>query len=201
MRRDGRRADVDGRSVYAIPQTGPHRDDVAIGVDGRGDAPLAVTQRRLEGLEHFQAAAKTVQPPLLAQCGLHPAQVAGWIVHVGPGDLDEAQPYERVDANRVHLGTLADNLPMHLTVGRNVDDNVAQNLRRTAQASPGAERCALLVVALLDRSELREMVGPRAHPVLGKLAYALNDLAATADSATTTHRIEVDTKRTGRFED
>ena len=122
-------------------------------------------------------------------------------MHVGPGDLDEAQPYERVDANRVHLGTLANDLPVNLTVRRNVDDDVAPNLRRAPQASPGAEWRALLVVALLDRSEFREMPGPRAHPVLGKLAGALHDLAATADTSTTTHRIEVDAKRPGRFED
>ena len=144
---------------------------------------------------------RVVQPPLRTQGGLHPAQVARGVVHVGLRNLDVAQSDERVDANRVHLRTLADDLPMHLAVRRNVDDDVAPNLRRTPEAPPRAERCALLVVALLDRPELGEMLRPRAHAVLGEHADALHNLAATADTSAATHRIEVDAERPGRFED
>ena len=199
--RDRRRADVDRRSVHPVLQAGPHRDDVAVAVDCDGDPPVAVPQRRLERLEHLQVAAQVREAPLLAKCRLDPAQIAGGVVHVGLGDLDEPQPHHRIDANRMHLGPLAHHLPVNLAVGRDIDDDIAPELRRAAQASPRGQRRPLLVKAPLDRSEFGEMLDPGAHPVLGEFSDALHDLAAPADAPSAAHRVEVDSERPGRIQD
>ena len=165
MRRDRRRADVHGRqTVHPVLQARPHRDDVAIAVDRRGDAPVAGTQRGLEGLQHLEVAAQVRQIPLLAQRRLDPTQIAGGVVHVGPGNLHEPQPHHRVHTDRMHLGALAHHLPVHLTVGGNIDDDVATELRRAAQAASRSQRCPLLVVAPLDRPELGEVLRPVSSP-------------------------------------
>ena len=134
MRRDRRRADVDGRPVHPVLQARPHRDDVAVAVDRRGDAPVAGTQRRLERLQHFEVAAQVLEAPLLAERRLDPAQIPGRVVHVRLRDLHESQPNHRVDADRVHLGALAHHLPVHLAVGGNIDDDVALG---ASSSSPG----------------------------------------------------------------
>ena len=191
MRGDGRRADVHGGPVDAVPEAGPERDDVALAVHRGRHPPLAGAQGRLEGPEHFEAAAQAVEPPLLAERRLDAAQVAGRLVHVGRGHLDVAQPHHRVDADRVDLGPLAHDLAMDLAVGWDVDHDVSADPRRAAEAAARRERRPLLVVAPLDRPEFGEVPGPGAHPVLDELADALHHLAAPADPPPATHRIEV----------
>ena len=116
--RDRRRTDVHGRAVHPVLQAGPRGDDVAVAVHRDGDAPVTGTQSGLESLQHLEVAAQVHQTPLLAERRLDPAQIAGGVVHVGPGDLDESQPHHRIDANRMHFGPLAHHLPVNLAVGR-----------------------------------------------------------------------------------
>ena len=192
MRRDRRRADVDGRSVHPVLQARPHRHDVAFAVDRHGDSPVTGPQRRLERLQHREVAAQVLEAPLLAERRLDPAQIPRGVVHVRLRDLHESQPHHRIDADRVHLGALAHHLPVHLAVGGNIDDDVATELRRAAQAAPRSERRPLLVVAPLDRPEIAQVLGPGAHPVLGELPDALDHLAAAADPPPAAHRVEID---------
>ena len=169
VRRNRGRADVDRGPVRPVPQAGPHRDDVAVAMERSGDAPIAGPQCRLKGREHFEAAAQVLEAPLLAQRRLDPAQIAGGLVHVGRRDFDEAQPHDRVHANLMHLGALADDLPMDLAVGRDVNDGIALDRCRTAQPAPRGERCPLLVVTPFDGAECGQVFDPGTHPVLGKL--------------------------------
>ena len=69
-------ADVDRGAVHPVPQTRPHRDDVAIVVDCGGDAPLAGSQCRLKGLQHLQTATQVLEAPFVAQRRLDPAHIA-----------------------------------------------------------------------------------------------------------------------------
>ena len=101
----------------------------------------------------------------------------------------------------VHLGALAHHLPVHLAVGRNVDDHVAAELRRAAEPAARPERRPLLVIAALDRPELREVLDAGVHPVLGELADALHDLAAAADAPPAAYRVEIHPERPRRIED
>ena len=61
-------------------------------------------------------------------------------MHVGLGDLDVVQPHDGIDVDRVRLGALAHDLPMHLALGRHVDDEIAADLRLAAE--PAARRSA-----------------------------------------------------------
>ena len=122
-------------------------------------------------------------------------------MHVGLGNLDEAQAHDRVDANRMHFGALAHHLPVDLAVGRDVDDGIAVDLRRAAEPAARGEPRPLLVVAPLDRPEFREMLDPGVHPVLGELAHALHNLAAPADAPPAAHRVEIHSERPRSIED
>ena len=201
MRRDRGRADVHRRPVRPVPEAGPDRDEVAPAVHRGRHLPPAGAQGRLEGPEHREIAAHVLHAPLLAQRRPDPAQIPGRLVHVGRRDLDEVQPHHGIDPDRVDLGALAHNLPVDLAVGRDVDHHVAPDPRRTTQATSGRQRRALVVVALLDRPEFGEVVGPGVDAVLGELPDALHDLAAPADPPPAAHRVEIHPQRAGRVED
>ena len=201
VRCDGRRADVHRGPVHFVPEAGPYRDDVALAVHRDGDAPIAGAQRRLEGLDHLEAAMQVLEPPLLLERRLDTSQIAGRLVHVGRRDLDIAQPYYGIDVDRVDLGALAHHLPVDLAVWRDVDHDVSVDSGRTAEATPGSEGRSLLVVAALDRPELGQMFGPGTHAVLGELPDALHNLAAPADAPSAAHRVEIHPKRPRRVED
>ena len=201
VRSDGRRADIHRGPVDLVPKAGPYCDDVAPAVHCDGDAPIAGAQRRLEGLEHLEAATQILEPPLLLECRLDPSQIAGRLVHVGRRDLDVAQPYYGIDVDRVNFGALAHHLPVDLTVWRDVDHDVSVDSGRTAEATPRSEGRSLLVVAALDRPELGQMFGPGAHAVLGEFPDALHNLAAPADAPSAAHRVEIHPERPRRVED
>ena len=66
------------------------------------------------------------------------SQIAALGVHVGLGDLDIVQAHHRVELDRAHLGALADDLPVHLALGRHVDHDVAQQLAWQPSRRPAA---------------------------------------------------------------
>ena len=139
--------------------------------------------------------------PLLVQSLLQTPKIARRLVHVRLGDLDIIEADDRVDLDRMRLGALADDLPMNLTFGRHVDDEIAANPGLAAEPSAGGERPALRGVALLDRSRWRHMIGARMNGVLGEIALGDVDLTAAANASSAADRIEIDAERARGFQE
>ena len=130
----------------------PAGDDPLALVDRHGDLPVALAQRLLQLAQRAQVDGQPPEAPLRLQRLLDPLEVAALPVHVGLLDLDIVQPGRGIELDRAHLGALADDLLVHLAVGRHVDDDVAQEAApgRTAAAPPQALPA---LVALLGRRE------------------------------------------------
>ena len=76
-------------------------------------------------------------------------EVAGRGRQLGRRDLDVVEADDRIDLERADIGALAHDLAMDLALGRDVDDRVAEELRRAAQPAVVGE-AARGAVLLLD---------------------------------------------------
>ena len=54
----------------------------------------------------------------------------------GSRDLDIVKAHDRIDLDRMGFGALAHHLAMDLAFGGHVDDEIAADLRLTAEAAP-----------------------------------------------------------------
>ena len=94
--------------------------------------------------------------PLLRQRAIDALEIGGGLVHVGLLHFEIVEAGDRIDLDGARLGALAHHLLVHLAFGRHVDDDIAQELRLAGQPAAG-DQAALVVVALLDGGECREM--------------------------------------------
>ena len=113
----------------------------------------------------------------------------------GSANLDVIEADDRVDLDRVRLRPLADDLPMNLTFGRHVDDEIAANPGLASKPPAGGERSALRGVAGLDLSRWRHMIGAGLKSMLGEIALRDFDLTAAANASPAADRIEIDAER------
>jgi hypothetical protein len=67
---------------------------------------------------------------------LHALKVAGRVVHVRLLYFYVVQAHHGIEFNSVDLGSFANHLPMHLTIGRHIDHDIAAYLRGTAKTTP-----------------------------------------------------------------
>ena len=195
VRRNGGGAHVHRETEDAIVEPGPHGDDVAILVDGDRDLPIAVTQRRLQSVQHFEVATEALQPPLEIQGLFQTPQITSRVVHVGLLHLDVVHAYRRIQLDVVNLGAFAHHLPVDLALGRYVDDEIAENLRGAAQA-PSVGDVILVGVTLLGFAEGRQILGAGRDTVLGELADGGLHLTAAAERPAATNGVDVDTEGT-----
>jgi hypothetical protein len=84
-----------------------------------------------------------------------------------------------------------------LARGRDVDDHIGLDVRSAPEDLAGYERASGLLGALLDA----QRVGTDLDAPLGEAAFADDDLAASADPASTADRVEVDAELARRVED
>ena len=94
---------------------------------------------------------------------------------------------------------LAHDLAVDLAGRRHVDDDVADDARRAAEAVTGHERAVAVVVGL-DGARWAERVGRGVDRPLGEAPDARLDLAAPADAAPAAHRVEVGAEAARRLE-
>ena len=97
VRRDRRRADVDGDAVGALGEARRDRHDVAILAQRRGDFPSASAQRPLQAGERSEIGVRLGETPLLAERLLQAAEIARRIVHVRLADLDVVEAHDGID--------------------------------------------------------------------------------------------------------
>ena len=131
------------------------------------------------------------RPHCACSASCDPLEVAALPVHVRLLDLDVMQPGRRIELDRAHLGAFADHLPVHLAVGRHVDDDIAQQLRLAGQPAARGQPLAALV-ALLGRRERAQMLRRAGDPVLGEAALAHRHLAPPADRPPAADAVDVD---------
>ena len=123
----------------------------------------------------------------------------GGVFERGLLDLDVVQPHDRIDLDRVGVGLLPHDLAMDLGLGRHVDQQIAADLRVTPEPAILGEAVAF-AVALLRLGERDQVVGRARDPVLRERPRHRHHLAATADPASATDRVEVDAQGAGGVE-
>ena len=192
MRGDRRGADVERDPQRAVAEAGKHRDDLAPLAQGDRDLPVAAAQNLLQTAQHGQACLGFADAPLRGQRLLQAPEVARGVVHVGLGDLDIMQANDRIDVYRMRLRALADDLAMHLALGRHINDEIAQDARLAAESAARRQRAALVDPALLHRAPWRHMIFRGKQRVLGEFTLGDIDLTAPADAAAAADRVEID---------
>jgi hypothetical protein len=120
-------------------------------------------------------------------------------VHVGFLDLDIVQMNDGIQGNDPALGGFAHHLAMHLAARGYVDNQVAFDTGMAGQPVSGRQRFAAREI-LLRFGERARVGGARVDAVLGKVALHDENLAATAQSPPTTHRVNINAERTRRLE-
>jgi len=134
-----------------VPVAGPDAQQPLPPAHRHRDLPVPVAQRCLELLDHPQVTGEVRQAPLRLQGQLHPAQIARWLVQYRRRHLDVEQPNGGVDQDVPGLGPLADDLLVHLALGRHVHHQIAQDTGLATQPAPRlqglAPRIALLGLA------------------------------------------------------
>ena len=198
---DGGRADINRNAEGALGKARHDGHDVAAFAQSDGDLPLPRAQSLLQTGERREIGGRFSKSPLLAQSLLQAPQIARRLVHVRLGDLDIVEADDRIDLDRMGLGALAHDLPVNLTFGRDVDDEIAAHPGLAAEPSAGRKRAALRGVAGLDRSPWRHMIGARMNGVLGEIALRDVDLTAATNTSPATDRVEIDAERARGFQE
>ena len=80
---------------------------------------------------------------------------------------------------------------VHLAAGWNVDDNITQNLSGTRKAPPVGQGLGRTEI-LLDLANGRQAGYFGNQPMLGKLPFRHQHLAAPANTASATDRVNID---------
>ena len=182
---DRRRPDVDGDAERGVDVARPDGDDHVRFVDG--DGRLVPLDRPVQIGEHVESNGRLSSAVLLSDGAGDKLgrRLAGARFGTGPelGRLDAVdveQREARVDGDRWQVEVLADHLAMDLAGRRDVDDDVAVDVRRATEAMSGNQRPVAAVVRL-DRCRRAERVRRDGDRPLREAADAGHDLAATAD--------------------
>ena len=196
---DRRRPDVDRDAVGDVHEPRPDRDQVVAAVDGDRDRVPAGGQRGLEVDEHPCVDREAVEGPLHGERVEQQAQVAAALPERRRVDLDVVEADDRVDDEAGQVHGLADDRPVDLALGRDVDHDVAEDLCGAAQPRARDQRPAAVVVPL-RRSGRGEVVGGGRDGVLGEGAEGRLHLAPAADAPAAADRVQVDAQLPGRIE-
>ena len=183
MRRDGGRTDIDCDAEHPVDQPGPDGDKVGAGADGGGDLPSAGAERLLEMRQHGQSGIDAGDLPLVAERRGEPAEVARRVVHVRLGNFHVVEAHHRIERDRPLVSLFAHDLAVDLALRRDVDDEVAEDVRLAAEAPAGLQRATDVDVALLGVVPLRQMVDRGHDAMLGERPCGDLDLATAADAA------------------
>ncbi len=197
--RHRRRADVEGDAVRVLVEPGPDCRDRASVVNRDRDAPAARAKRRLEIVEHVRVELELFERPFACESLAQPSGIRRGTLEPRLLDLDVVEPHDRVHLDRVRVGLLAHDLAIELALGRDVDDEVARDVRDAAQAARRGKP-ALGRVRALDLVHVREVRRRRRDAVLRVLALVDLDLAASADSSASADGVEIDAEPAGGVE-
>ncbi len=100
----------------------------------------------------------------------------------------------------MRLGALAHDLPVHLAVGGNIDDQIADHPRLAAEPTSSRKGSPLRGIALLDGIEAGHVRFARLDRDLGIVPFLHDNLTAAANAAATADAVEIDAKLARRLE-
>ncbi len=126
----------------------PDADDRPALVHGDRDAAAILLQGGIQGSDDPDVGVEILQLPVAGELDLEAVQVAGRRRQLGGRDLDVVEADDRVDLEGPEVEALADDLPMDLALGRDVDDRVAEEVRGAAQPAVVGEAAGRPVLAL-----------------------------------------------------
>jgi hypothetical protein len=193
---DGRRPDIEGDPQRSISKPRPDGGDFGAVVDGDGHRRLAIDKGALQVWQRPRVDPDPGEAPLLLECGEDPVMVAGGLTQLRGGDLDVVETHHRIDLNVRHLRPFPDDLAVDSALRRDVDDDVADNTHLTAQPVALSEWPCSPVVRL-DLVRCGDACLVEGDTLRGAEPY----LAAPADAAAATDRVEVDRQGAGGIED
>ena len=196
---DRGRSDIDGDPEDRLVEAGADVHDGAVGVDDRGDGPLAVADGGLQIGEGPRIDDDALDTPVGAERGHEELAVGSLVAQLERRQFDVASRDEGVEGEAGQVDLLADDRPVDLALRGDVDDEVPPDLRLTAQPVARRDRSPAPVVGLARRPSAH-VVGGRRDPPLGEVAERRGHLTAAAQPPATTGRIEVDGHRTGGIE-
>ena len=156
---DRRRADVDRDAERPVVEAGPDRDDLGAVMDRHRHGVVALLERGLERADDAEVGPQVRQAPLALERLLEAGEVAGRRGELGLRHLDVVEADHRVDAQLAQLEALAHDLAVDLALRRNIDDDVAADVRRAAEATARVE-ALLAPVVRLDRAERAQVARP-----------------------------------------
>ncbi len=139
------------------------------------------------------------QLPLTLERLAQAPEVARGRGEVGLLDLDVVKADDGIDLDRMRVGLLAHDLPVHLALGRHVDHELTLDARGAAETAARG-KAPVGGVGVLDLAHGGEVRGSRDDRVLGMLALAHLHLAAPADAATAADGVDVDPEPPRRLE-
>ena len=199
MRGNGGRTNIYGHAIGFFFESGINRNNISAANSDR-HLPLARTQHFLQASQHMHRCIQTGDLPLPLQCVAHPAKIGGRIMHIRFGNFHKIEPHNRVNGNGVGFGTLAHHLPVHLTVGRHINQDVATDFGLTAQPPPFRQWTTLRCIARLNGSPVRDMAvgGGNIELRIDTIDHA--DLAAATNATPTTYRVQIDAQFARSFE-
>ena len=81
---------------------------------------------------------RPVEPPFALERLAQTGEIARRHAELRLGHLDEVQPHDGIDLDRMRIGLLAHDLAVHLALGRHVDDDVSGKPSGAAEPPPVA---------------------------------------------------------------
>ena len=193
---DRRGAHVHGHAQGTVPQARPDGYHAVAIPDSRCHRARSIGRPVGQAVGHPVVESEASEAPLVGQ-GVEQSAVRtvpdgfGW-----RGDLDQAEDQNRVQCQVAQVHILADDLPMDLALGRDVDHQVAGYSGGTTQPS-GFRQGPTAPIVLLDSSAGRYVVLHDGDAVLSKLTEGGRHLAAPADPAASADRVEIHPQPTG----
>jgi hypothetical protein len=154
----------------------------------------------LQSPKDNRVAVEVRQLPLALQRVTESLQVPAGLAEVGWLHFDVMQADARIERYLAVLRLLANDLTMHLTLRRNIDDEVAPHQGLAAQAVVLGQRLPSLAKAHLDITDRRKMFRARVDRMLGEFADRADHAAAATQSAAAAYRVDIDADTPGCIE-
>ena len=168
-------------------------------MDCRGYLPIALAQDCLDPWQQHRVDREVGNAGLGNQRLSQPVDIAARRFHVRFGDRDGYQRDRAVGFDVAGFRALADNLTVGLGIGRDIDNQIAQDFCLTGKAPVGGQFAQGRVAGFRFGGTF-QVFSCAGQVFLGESAFRDGNLAAPANAAPATYRLHIDTERAGSVE-
>ena len=190
---NGRRADVDGNTECGVDESRPYGDDLTgrASTDRHGCSPVTLVDRAVHGGQHMVRHGRLGKVMLLCNGGAQFFDRRHAVAERGLLHAHVIEAEVRIDDDLAEVEILAHDLLVHLTHRRDVDHDVATHLGH-APETVALNEWSLAPVVDLVLAGRRERLDACLDSPLRETADARGHLTTATNTATATHRIEID---------